>query len=325
MRLVQWQTGFVRGVSLISDGGALCLKGVSSAYELAMRAIEEGVGIVELAESLVQGDIDYEALAERGLLIAPLDHPEPHRMLVSGTGLTHLGSAATRDEMHVVVDDKKTDSMRMFDLGVESGKPGPGQVGAEPEWFYKGDGSCVVAPGKPLPMPAYAKDGGEEPELVGLYVIDNDGVPRRLGFALGNEFSDHVLEKTNYLYLAHSKLRACSFGPELLLGDLPENIQGNSRIVRNGKTVWEKGFASGEQNMCHHIANLEHHHFKYPMFHRTGDVHAHFFGTATLSFADGFKTEDGDVFEIECADFGKKLSNPLRHEADEGFVKVMPL
>jgi hypothetical protein len=31
--------------------------------------------------------------------------------------------------------------------------------------------------------------------------------PRRVGFALGNEFSDHTLEKKNYLYLAHSKGR----------------------------------------------------------------------------------------------------------------------
>ena len=38
---------------------------------------------------------------------------------------------------------------------------------------------------------------------------------------LSNEFSDHVMERQNYLYLAHSKLRSCSFGPELLVGDLP--------------------------------------------------------------------------------------------------------
>ncbi|MEN8836614.1 MAG: GguC protein, partial [Celeribacter marinus] len=42
-----------------------------------------------------------------------------------------------------------------------------------------------------------------------------------------------------------------------------------------------------------------------------GDLHVHFFGTATLSFADGVKTEDGDVFEIEAAYFGMALRNPL--------------
>ena len=38
------------------------------------------------------------------------------------------------------------------------------------------------------------------------------------------------------------------------------------------------------------------------------------FGTATLSFADGVKTEAGDVFEIEAGDFGLPLRNPLEIE-----------
>ena len=37
--------------------------------------------------------------------------------------------------------------------------------------------------------PAFAEDAGEEPELVGLYVIGQCGTPFRLGYALGNEFS----------------------------------------------------------------------------------------------------------------------------------------
>ncbi|HYF54187.1 MAG TPA: GguC protein, partial [Salinarimonas sp.] len=35
------------------------------------------------------------------------------------------------------------------------------------------------------------------------------------------------------------------------------------------------------------------------------------FGTATLSFADGVKAEEGDVFEIEAPEFGLPLANPL--------------
>ena len=123
--------------------------------------------------------------------------------------------------------------------------------------------------------------------------IDPEGAPVRVGFALGNEFSDHVTERQNYLYLAHSKLRASSFGPELLLGDLPADIQGASRIRRGKEVVWEKPFLSGEQNMSHTIANLEAHHFKYALFRRPGDVHVHFFGTATLSFSDGVQTREG--------------------------------
>jgi hypothetical protein len=159
--------------------------------------------------------------------------------------------------------------------------------------------------------PSFALDGGEEPEIVGVYVIDPEGAPMRVGFALGDEFSDHVMERQNYLYLAHSKLRPSSFGPELLVGDLPADIRGVSRIRRGKEVVWEKPFLSGEQNMSHAIANLEAHYFKYALFRRPGDVHAHFFGTATLSFSDGIKAQKGDVFEIEAEPFGLPLRNRL--------------
>ena len=63
--------------------------------------------------------------------------------------------------------------------------------------------------------------------------------------------------------------------------------------------------------MSHSLRNLEHHHFKYPMFRQPGDVHVHMFGTATLSVADGIVTEPGDVFEIEAGGFGLPLRNRL--------------
>jgi hypothetical protein len=187
----------------------------------------------------------------------------------------------------------------------------------QPEWFYKGDGSIVVAGEQPLTMPSFALDGGEEPEITGCYLIGPDGTPWRVGFAIGNEFSDHITERQNYLLLAHSKLRQCSVGPELLVGPLPEDVRGTSRITRGGETIWEKPFLSGEANMSHWIANLEHHHFKYALFRRPGDVHLHFFGTATLSVTDGIKPEPGDRFEIEAKAFGRPLRNPLARAAEE--------
>jgi hypothetical protein len=97
----------------------------------------------------------------------------------------------------------------------------------------------------------------------------------------------------------------------LLIGTPPEDVRGVSRIVRGGAALWEKPFLSGEANMSHSIANLEHHHFKYSAFRSPGDVHVHFFGTATLSFSDGVRTEPGDVFEIEAAPFTLPLRNSL--------------
>ena len=85
----------------------------------------------------------------------------------------------------------------------------------------------------------------------------------RLGFAIGNEFSDHVTERRNYLLLAHSKLRQCGVGPMLNTGTLPAHLEGASRIRRDGAVIWQKPFLTGEANMCHTFANLEYHHFKY--------------------------------------------------------------
>ena len=94
-------------------------------------------------------------------------------------------------------------------------------------------------------------------------------------------------------------------------GALPDKLEGESRVVRKGSVLWRKPFLSGEGNMSHTIANLEYHHFKYGLFRRPGDLHVHFFGTATLSFGDGIRTEPGDVFEIEMAEFGAPLRNRL--------------
>lgn len=298
------------------DGKTRLVKGARSVYSLALQAARSGTGLAALVEEIGFGKtVDLAAAYAEGRVLSPLAHPDPAHLHMTGTGLTHLGSASARDAMHKKLDaageEQLTDSMKMFRMGLEGGKPAGGAAGVQPEWFYKGNGTMAVAPGAPLISPAFAEDAGEEPEIAGIYVIGDDGTPFRVGFALSNEFSDHVTERVNYLWLAHSKLRNASFGPEILVGDLPSDIRGTSRIRRGGKVVWEKPFLSGEANMSHSIANLEHHHFKYPLFRQPGDVHVHMFGTATLSFADGIRSEVGDVFEIEAKEFGLPLRNPL--------------
>lgn len=312
-----------------TTGGPRVVNGAKSVYALALEAARSGVGIASLIERKGFGKaVDLEAAYRQGRLIAPINHPDPAHLHLTGTGLTHLGSAATRDSMHKKLaadgEEALTDSMKMFRMGLEAGKPKNGEEGVQPEWFYKGNGTMAVAPGAPLLSPAFAKDGGEEPEIAGIYVIGDDGTPFRVGFALSNEFSDHITERVNYLYLAHSKLRNASYGPEILVGDLPEDIHGVSKILRGGKELWQKPFLSGETNMSHTIGNLEHHHFKYNVFRQPGDVHIHMFGTATLSFADGIKPEDGDVFEISAPEFGLPLRNPMKVEAPVA-VAVKPL
>jgi len=197
-------------------------------------------------------------------------------------------------------------------MGLKDGKPAQGQVGVAPEWFYKGNGFNLVGYNQPLLSPDFAEDGGEEPEIAGIYVIGKDGQPYRIGYALANEFSDHITEKKNYLYLAHSKLRPAALGIEIRVGDLPKSVSGQARIWRGNEIIWEKPFMSGEDNMSHDLSNLEHHHFKYDLFTQSGDVHVHCFGTSTASFADGIKAIDGDEFEITADAFHYGLKNPLQ-------------
>ncbi len=300
----------------------------TSIYELALQAHRAGIKLMAaVAAELSEEKVDYEKLLANKRVLPPLNHPDPAHCLVTGTGLTHLGSAQSRDAMHVKLQaDTLTDSMKMFKLGLEGGKPAVGQIGVAPEWFYKGDGSCIVAPEQPIELPAFAEDGGEESEIVGLYVIGDHGEPLRVGFVVGNEYSDHKLERQNYLYLAHSKLRQCSFGPELFIGALPDHIEGTSRIVRNDEVVWSSDWLSGEANMSHTIANLEHHHFKYANLRRPGDVHVHYFGAAVLSCLSGLVAEPGDWFEIAAPLFGKPLRNSLVAGAKENaLVRVNAL
>jgi len=330
MNLIQFtKSDGKRAVGVVDGGEAHVLKGTRSVYALAMDAAAEKKKLKSLVKERGLGAvIDPKVILAEGRMLPPIDHPDPAHLYVTGTGLTHLGSASARDAMHKseqqAVEAPLTDSMKMFRMGLEGGKPAEGQEGVQPEWFYKGNGHIVAAPGAPIPSPAFAKDAGEEPEMAGIYVIGKNGTPFRVGFALANEFSDNVTERVNYLYLAHSKLRFCSFGPELRLGDLPHDVNGFSRIRRGGKVIWEKPFLSGEDHMSHTIANLEHHHFKYRLFRQPGDIHVHMFGTATLSFADGIRTEPGDVFEIGEKQFGLPLTNSVARDKAEA-VRIRAL
>ena len=306
------------------------LAGYDGVLELARDAMRRGVRLDDLVRvSKVDLRLEYDTVESSGQVRAPIDHPDPAHLIVSGTGLTHLSSASARDAMHPgsvpsAARSGDSDSMRMFRMGVEGGKPPGGRPGVAPEWFYKGDGGIVVPPGAPITMPAFALSGGEEAEIVGVYVVDDRGVPRRIGFVLGNEFSDHELEQQNYLYAAASKLRECSLGPELLLGDLPDSVRGLARVLRAGETLWKGDFQSGADHMSHSIENLEHHHFKHPLFRRPGFVHCHFFGAAALSYAAGIRTAPEDVFKLDVPVFGRPLRNTLRRAEPEPFA-VEPL
>ena len=315
LRLIQLEGPDGRRVALVEEPRLRLLEGCQSVYGLAWDCLNEGVSLAAGVERRKTNElVDYDAVyaGDPGWRICPsADHPlEPARCLVSGTGLTHKASAQNRDAMHAAAQ-AVTDSTRMYQSGVDGGKPAPGEAGVAPEWFYKGCGTVLRAHNEPLIVPDFAQDGGEEPEVAGVYLIDAQGSPRRIGFTAGNEFSDHVLERQNYLYLAASKLRTCAIGPELVLDGDFDTVSGEVSIERGGRILWSRDIRTGESAMCHSLSNIEHHHFKFEPHRRPGDLHIHFFGASAFSFGDGVRLEDGDVMQVRFEGFGRALRNPL--------------
>jgi hypothetical protein len=314
-RLVQLWRGIDRRVALVDESQLRLVNHFASVYAAATAAAEGGKMLRVLLQENVSGEkLDYDAVyngQSDWRLLAPVDHPEPARCLVSGTGLTHLGSAKDRQAMHGMKEAELTDSMKMFRWGVEGGRPASGKIGTAPEWFYKGNGTILRAHGEPLVVPAHAEDGGEEAEVAGVYFIDPGGQPLRIGMAMGNEFSDHKFERRNYLNLAGSKIRTCALGPELVIDPEFNSVRGEVTITRDGKELWSKAIGTGEAEMCHSLQNIEHHHFKFDAHRRPGDLHVHYFGACALSFGAGVQLADGDLMEIQFEGFGRPLRNPV--------------
>jgi hypothetical protein len=331
MRFVQLKAGSERRLAMVEEPKLRLLRDFNSLYTLAQAATITGEKLTALAGHYLSDDVlDYERIYQ-GVsdwkLLPPIDHPgEPARCVVSGTGLTHLGSARDRQSMHLAKEQDLTDSMKMFQRGVEGGRPRTGEIGSAPEWFYKGNGTMVRAHNESLLIPPYAADGGEEAEIASAYLIDRNGRPYRIGMMQGNEFSDHLFEKSNYLNLAGSKLRPCSFGPELAIDPDFDSVPGKVSIARAGQDFWSQPIASGEEEMCHSLRNLEHHHFKFELHRRPGDVHIHFLGAHSLSFGQGVKLQGGDIMSIQFEGFGRPLRNPVLFASEKNTpVEVIPL
>lgn len=311
-----------RSVALVDGNALIVMQKVRSIYDLAIKALQQKRKIKEVINSnLSSTRLDYDAVYHgkgEWKLLPSFDHPEgPMGCIVSGTGLTHKNSALNRQMMHRSAEDKPTDSMVMYQWGVEGGFPEKGRIGIQPEWFYKGSGAALRAHGETLDVPAFGNDGGEEPEIAGAYVIDNEGNPWRIGFTTGNEFSDHVMEKKNYLYLAPSKLRQCAIGPELSIDMDFESFQGMVKVSRKDKLVWQSKIESGEKNMAHSLENLEYHHFKYPGHRIPLQAHVHFYGADAFSYGNGVKLQHDDVMSVQWDGLGRALENPIHISSEE--------
>ncbi|PZX49352.1 hypothetical protein LV85_03141 [Algoriphagus chordae] len=314
---------------MVSEPFLTLLNESTSIYQLALKALDSGKSIHSLIEQQLSTDqLDYESIY-KGIsdwkLLPSFDNPEiASHCIVSGTGLTHHSSAMNRQVMHQAeMGDVMTDSMIVYQWGVEGGKSADGEIGIQPEWFYKGTGAILKGHGEKLTIPAFGNDGGEEAEIAGVYIVNRAGEPIRIGFTTGNEFSDHVMEKKNYLYLAPSKLRNCSIGPELVLTDNFADVNGTVTVSREEELLWSCDIKTGEKNMAHSLANLEYHHFKYPDHRQALQGHVHFFGTGAFSFGSGISLQAGDQMKVQWDGMGRALVNTIAiEEGGEQFLRV---
>lgn len=304
-------------LSLIDDRYKSC-------YQLFQEIIKTAKSAGKFISGLVsEQELDYDPVYEgstKWRILPAFDHPDnPLGCMLSGTGLTHQASAENRQQMHekLAGGNHITDSMEIYLWGEEGGKPGQGNIGVQPEWFFKGNGSALKGFNDPLEVPPYADDGGEEPEIAGIYYITKKGQPIRVGFAVANEFSDHIMEKRNYLYLAPSKLRTPAIGPELVLNSDFQDISGKVSVERDNHEIWAKEIKSGEQNMAHSLENLEYHHFKYEQHRIPGMVHIHFLGADAFSFGEDIQLRDGDQMNVFFEDFGRALRNRVRINTEQ--------
>ncbi|MEM8985404.1 MAG: AraD1 family protein [Pseudomonadota bacterium] len=318
MKLIQYidENGDRAVAARRGTGDLKGVEGVKTVYDLALLAITEGCSLTEVTETRLSKDVgDILDLLAQKRILPPTDHTDPRAHWLTGTGFTHMVPSAQAAQRNNPPTANELATMapaaQLIAKGVLEGKPEPGAVGLQPEWFYKGDGRGLTMPEGPLMCPAFGQDGSEEAEVVAHYIIDKTGTPHRMGFTLGNEFTDHAMDGENAYYLSHAKIRPCSFGPELLLGPLPSNVEGRTRIFRGDDVIFEAPFWCGEDNMTHSLDNLEHHHFKYDLFRQPGDIHSHFLGTTTMSYQKGVRLEAGDLIELESEVFGAPLRNKV--------------
>lgn len=136
----------------------------------------------------------------------------------------------------------------------------------------------------------------------------------RIGYTLGNDFSDQGWESENPLYLPHAKVQMglASIGPVFVTADDPlfdhREIAIRCRVFRGGKVVQDSGaLRTGEKHMSHSLENLEFHLFdNRPL--RPGEVRGLFWGTNAVFRCPVLPS---DRIDIEASSGLGVLKNPV--------------
>jgi hypothetical protein len=179
--------------------------------------------------------------------------------------------------------------------------------------------------GDPLTMPAFATGAAEQAGIAAVYVIDREGVPRRVGLTPGNEFCDPAQAEESFTANAHSKLRPCSIGPELWLDATFDEIRGSVSIRRDGQPLWSAEVVTGGRHTRYGLEEIETSLFRHPGHRRPGDVHVHFLGSPAFSYSDGVRLQAGDEMIVSWEGFGRPLVNRVSRAAALSPAAALPL
>ncbi|MBT2527844.1 FAH family protein [Streptomyces sp. ISL-99] len=181
----------------------------------------------------------------------------------------------------------------------------------QPNWFVKGFGDVLKAPGEPLSVPGDAVAVCEEAEVVLVYTGDDRGVPRYTGYTFGNDLTDIGRFKQHAGHLSYAKLCDAGVAPWLHLGEPPRSVTGEVTIERDGVPAWKGPFTTGTDALHYDLPTMMSRLFAHEALHRPGRVHYVYIGADRSSFHSGFRAADGDRVTIDVATHGVRLSHTL--------------
>src|SRR4028119_1695164 len=101
MRLIQFSGKDGQSkVGIVENDKINVLKNISTTYQLFTSVLPDDTQAEKRIQSLASGNYEnYNDLLREKRVMLPLAHPDPYHTWLTGTGLTHLGSAASRNKI----------------------------------------------------------------------------------------------------------------------------------------------------------------------------------------------------------------------------------
>lgn len=175
--------------------------------------------------------------------------------------------------------------------------------GKEIDWFFKGNASSLQTTGDRIKLPVYAYGGGFEIEYVLVLIVSPYGVPKIVGYAIANDFSDTAMRK-RFPNLANlSKIFPTIISHKMILnGDIPEETHVSCIINHSDRSLsWQADGTLGRRAMRFSTAEL------YDMLYQNElirlaplSVHYLLLGAGISTSKSGYEIQHGSRVNVLC-------------------------